>query len=67
MQLEELIKDALVGVKPYTINEPVGKNSDKVGQTQVTTGKAPHYKFKWRYACAFSKWVPSNQFINSGV
>ena len=57
---------ALAGAKPGIINEPVHKGSDKEMDKTVTKGKAKNYKFHWQYVCAFTKWIPSNQFVHAG-
>ena len=64
--LSQLMSSALAGAKPGIINEPVGKGTDKELDKQVTSGKAKNYKFHWQYACAFTKWIPSNQFMHAG-
>ena len=64
--LSQLMSSALAGAKPGIINEPVGKSTDKELDKQTTKGKAKNYKFTWQYVCAFTKWVPSNQFMHAG-
>ena len=64
--LSQLLTSAMAGAKPGVINEPVHKASDKEMDSQVTKGKAKNYKFHWKYACAFTKWIPSNQFMHAG-
>lgn len=34
--------------------------------TKTTHGATKNYSFLWSYACAWTKWVPSNQFMNAG-
>ena len=29
--------------------------------------EAQNYKYMWKHACAYTKWVPSNQFMYSGI
>lgn len=64
--LSGLISSALAGAKPGIINEARHRANDKEGDKQVTKGRSKNYKFHWKYACAFTKWIPSNQFLNSG-
>jgi hypothetical protein len=33
---------------------------------QITIGLTKNYRFHWQYSCAFTKWIPSNQFMHSG-
>ena len=63
-QLAQLITTALSGLAPYEINEPTGLAKSE-GETKITSGKAPNYKFYWKNACAFTKWVPTNQFLHA--
>lgn len=65
-QLSKLVVSALAGAPPGIINEPKHSANDQEWAKQVTTGKTRNYKFHWKYACAFTKWVPSNQFMNAG-
>ena len=64
-QLSQLISTALAGAPPGEINEPVHADNDAEGATQTTQGHTRNYSFHWQYACAFTKWVPSNQFLNA--
>ena len=64
--LSQLLTSALTGAAPGIINEPVGKASDKENDKTVTKGAAKNYRFHWQYACAFTKWTPTNQFIHAG-
>ena len=58
--LTNLLSSALAGAKPGIIREPSASNKDKEGDKQVTSGLTRNYKFHWQYACAFTKWIPSN-------
>ena len=29
--------------------------------------EAQHYLYMWKHACAFTKWVPSNQFMYANI
>lgn len=46
--------------------EPKISANDKENDKQTTEGLTRNYKFYWEYACAFTKWVPSNQFMHAG-
>ena len=37
------------------------KKNEKTGE------EAQHYLYMWKHACAFTKWVPSNQFMYSNL
>ena len=63
--LSQLISSAMAGAKPGVIQEPKHKKADKEKDTQITVGKTKNYKFYWSYACAFTKWIPSNQFLHA--
>ena len=48
------------------INEPKVLKTDKEGDVKKgVPGKAPNYKFDWKFVCAFTKWTPTNQFIHA--
>merc|ERR1719498_1398804 len=36
-------------------------------RNEATGEEAQHYLYMWKHACAFTKWVPSNQFMYSGL
>ena len=58
--LSSLLSSALAGAKPGVIREPSQKNTDTEGDKQITKGLTKNYRFHWQYACAFTKWIPSN-------
>ena len=31
----------------------------------MTKGKTINYEYFWKYACAFTKWTPTNQFLHA--
>ena len=64
--LAQLITSALAGAPPGEINEPTASAGDKENAKQITKGKTPNYEFHWKYACAFTKWTPTNQFLHAG-
>ena len=35
--------------------------------TQMTRGHTINYQYFWKYACAFTKWIPTNQFLNAAA
>ena len=44
------------------------QNTTRTQQRNEKTGEeAQHYLYMWKHACAFTKWVPSNQFMYSGL
>ena len=43
-------------------------NTTRTQERNEATGEeAQHYLYMWKHACAFTKWVPSNQFMYSGL
>ena len=36
-------------------------------RNEATGQEAQHYLYMWKEACAYTKWVPSNQFMYSGL
>ena len=66
--LSQLVTSALASAPPGIIAMRESKPTDKENETDITHGVSyENYSFKWKYACAFTKWVPSNQFINNGL
>ena len=63
--LAQLITSALAGAPPGEISEPVANANDKENASQITKGKTPNYEFHWKYACAFTRWTPTNQFLHA--
>ena len=68
-QQEIKMSDLLVGAlsnDPYKINVPKDSVVDHEGDVRKNVkGKAPGYAFDWKYVCAFTKWTPTNQFLNA--
>lgn len=60
--LAQLVTTALKG-EPGEINVPTEKGS--TGAKTTTTGKTVNYTYYWQYVCAFTKWVPTNQFLHA--
>jgi hypothetical protein len=43
-------------------------NTTRTQERNEATGEeAQHYLYMWKHACAFTKWVPSNQFMYTGL
>jgi len=43
-------------------------NTTRTQDRDEKTGEeAQHYLYMWKHACAFTKWVPSNQFMYSNL
>jgi len=43
-------------------------NTTRAQERNEATGEeAQNYLYMWKHACAFTKWVPSNQFMYSGI
>ena len=43
-------------------------NSTRKAERNEATGEeAQHYLYMWKHACAYTKWVPSNQFMYSNL
>merc|ERR1712151_393507 len=62
-RLSQLLSTALAGAPPGEINEPTGLGSEN--QEKFTQGKTKNYQFRWKYACAFTKWTPTNQWMHA--
>merc|ERR1712070_19913 len=62
-KLAQLLSTALAGAPPGEINEPDHKVGNE-NQVKTTDGKTKNYRFRWKYACAFTKWTPTNQWMH---
>ena len=65
--LSQLITSALAGAPPGVITEVTPKPdglADFEGKTWSTKGQTKNYRFDWKYACAFTKWTPTNQWLH---
>ena len=61
--LAQLVTTALAGAPPGEIAEP-DPNGAKEGANTTTNGHTyKNYQYFWKYTCAFTKWVPTNQFL----
>ena len=61
--MDKLVASALAGQAPGEINEPDHKKG-KEGDATTTWGHTHKtYQYFWKYTCAFTKWVPTNQFM----
>ena len=62
--LDKLVASAIAGQAPGEINEPTPGNGDKEGDSKTTWGITyKNYQYFWKFTCAFTKWVPTNQFM----
>merc|ERR550514_245600 len=61
-RLSHLMSTALAGAPPGEINEPTGLGAEN--EEKFTQGKTKNYQFRWKYACAFTKWTPTNQWMH---
>merc|ERR1719454_836219 len=62
--LAQLVTTALKG-EPGEITEPSKALNAVEGAKTTTTGKTVNYTYYWQYVCAFTKWVPTNQFLHA--
>ena len=59
-----MIASTLAGGPPGEIAEPSNIGS-REGQKMRTFGHTYlNYQFYWKFVCAFTRWIPSNQFMN---
>merc|ERR1711981_1096616 len=64
--LAQLVTTALAGAPPGEINEP-GKAGAVEGGLTTTNGHTyKNYQYFWKFVCAFTKWVPTNQYLHAG-
>merc|ERR1712167_395215 len=54
-----------MGGEPGEITEPSKALNAVEGAKTTTTGKTVNYTYYWQYVCAFTKWVPTNQFLHA--
>ena len=74
--LAQLVTTALAGAPPGEIREPeVVTKATTADKTKWTTEGAltttngwtyKNYQYFWKFVCAFTKWIPTNQFLNAG-
>ena len=65
--LAQLVTTALAGAPPGEIAEPVVDGATKEGGLTTTNGHTyKNYQYFWKYVCAFTKWIPTNQFLHAG-
>ena len=65
--LAQLVTSALAGAPPGEINEPKVDAATKEGALTTTNGYTyKNYQYFWKFVCAFTKWIPTNQFLNAG-
>lgn len=64
--LAQLVTQALAGAPPGEITLPKENVlTDHENDTQMSKGKTINYEYFWKYACAFTKWIPTNQFLHA--
>ena len=65
-RLNQLMTTAFAGAKPGVILEPTATSHPNPTENQVvmTEGYTKNYQFRWKYACAFTKWTPTNQWMH---
>ena len=39
----------------------------KIDRNEKTGEESQHYLYMWKYACAYTKWVPSNEFMYANL
>ena len=66
--LAQLVTTALAGAPPGEIAEPgVVKGVTKEGDLTTTNGHTyKNYQYFWKHVCAFTKWIPTNQYLHAG-
>ena len=66
-RLNQLMTTAFAGAKPGVIKEvtaaEAGTNPEE-NMVVMTEGYTKNYQFRWKYACAFTKWTPTNQWMH---
>ena len=69
--LAQLVTTALAGAPPGEIAEPAvvttGAGATKEGALTTTNGHTyKNYQYFWKFVCAFTKWIPTNQYLHAG-
>ena len=65
--LAQLLTTALAGAPEGEIIEPKALATTKEGELTTTNGRDyTNYQYFWKFVCAFTKWVPTNQFLFAG-
>ena len=60
-KLGEIVTQALAGAPPGEIAIPLQRpETDMENDVQMTKGKTINYEYFWKYACAWTRWVPTN-------
>ena len=66
-ELSSMILMTLAGGPPGEIAEP-GHTGAREGMKMTTIGHTyMNYRFYWKYVCSFTKWIPTNQFLNADM
>jgi len=64
-KLAQIVTQALAGAPPGEIAMPKTNLAlDIENDVQMTKGKTINYEYFWKYACAWTRWVPTNQFLH---
>ena len=66
--LAQLVTSALAGAPPGEIHVPdFVQGTTKEGDKTTTNGYTyKNYQYFWKFVCAFTKWIPTNQFLHAG-
>ena len=55
----------MAGAPPGEITMPLKSAANDIeNDVQMTKGKTINYEYFWKYACAWTRWVPTNQFLH---
>ena len=64
-KLAQVVTQALAGAPPGEITMPLKSAANDIeNDVQMTKGKTINYEYFWKYACAWTRWVPTNQFLH---
>ena len=64
--LAQLVTTALAGAPPGEIAEPSVVGATEGGLITTNGHTYKNYQYFWKYVCAFTKWIPTNQYLHSG-
>ena len=62
-----LVTQAVAGAPPGEINEPSAANAVEGDKTTTNGHTYKNYQWFWKYTCAFTKWVPTNQYLYANM
>ena len=60
-----MVTTALAGAPPGEINEPTADGAVEGATTQTNGHTYKNYQYFWKFVCAFTKWIPTNQFLHA--